>query len=104
MCSYSIKEIYVIEPNVALNYRNIWRSFSGIVALKVRTGGLKSPGIIRTSDTRKEKIGVKLVSNLRKMTISRVENACKPLILQGLQKNRKKLALTSWLVWGGFVL
>ena len=35
------------------------------------------------------KIGVKLVSNLRKMTISRVENACKPLILLGLQKNIK---------------
>ena len=29
------------------------------------------------------------MSNLRKMTISRVENACKPLILQGLQKNIK---------------
>ena len=46
MCSYSIKEIYVIEPNVALNYRNVWLSFSGMVALKVRTGGSKSPGII----------------------------------------------------------
>lgn len=46
MCSYSIKEIYVIEPNVALNYRNMWLSFSGMVALKVRTGGSKSPGII----------------------------------------------------------
>ena len=46
MCSYSIKEIYVIEPTVALNYRNIWLSFSGMVALKVRTGGSKSPGII----------------------------------------------------------
>ena len=47
MCSYSIKEIYVIEPKVALNYRNMWLSFSGMVALKVRTGGSKSPGIIR---------------------------------------------------------
>ena len=47
MCIYSIKEIYVIEPNkVALNYRNIWLSFSGQVALKVRTGGSESPGII----------------------------------------------------------
>ena len=36
-----------------------------------------------------KKPGVKLVSNLRKMTISRVENACKPLILLGLQKNKK---------------
>ena len=26
------------------------------------------------------------------MTISRVENACKPLILQGLQKNIKKIS------------
>ena len=51
MCIYSIKEIYVIEPNkVALNYRNIWLSFSGMVALKVRTGGSKSPGIIRKED------------------------------------------------------
>ena len=48
MCIYSIKEIYVIEPNtVALNYRNIWLSFSGMVALKVRTGGSESPGIIK---------------------------------------------------------
>src|SRR5699024_2143166 len=46
MCSYSIKEIYVIEPKVALNYRNMWLLFSGMVALKVRTGGSKSPGII----------------------------------------------------------
>ena len=50
MCIYSIKEIYVIEPNkVALNYRNIWLSFSGMVALKVRTGGSESPGIIMGS-------------------------------------------------------
>ena len=33
---------------MALNYRNIWLSFSGMVALKVRTGGSKSPGIITT--------------------------------------------------------
>ena len=33
---------------MALNYRNMWLSFSGMVALKVRTGGSKSPGIIRT--------------------------------------------------------
>ena len=32
---------------MALNYRNIWLSFSGMVALKVRTGGSESPGIIR---------------------------------------------------------
>ena len=44
---HSIKEIYVIESNkVALNYRNIWLPFSGMAALKVRTGGSESPGII----------------------------------------------------------
>ena len=31
---------------VALNYRNAWLSFSGMVALKIRTGGSKNPGII----------------------------------------------------------
>ena len=31
---------------MALNYRNIWLSFSGMVALKVRTGGSESSGII----------------------------------------------------------
>ena len=35
---------------MALNYRNIWLSFSGMVALKVRTGGSKSPGIITSID------------------------------------------------------
>ena len=43
MCSYSIKEIYVIEPKVALNYRNMWLSFSGMVALILRNGGSQSP-------------------------------------------------------------
>ena len=47
VCINSIKEIYVIEClNVALNYRNMWLSFSGMVALKVRTGGSESSGII----------------------------------------------------------
>lgn len=31
---------------MALNYRNMWLPISGMVALKVRTGGSKSPGII----------------------------------------------------------
>ena len=31
---------------VALDYRNAWLSFSGMVALKIRTGGSKNPGII----------------------------------------------------------
>ena len=37
---------YIIKFNkVVLNYRNIWLSFSGMMALKVRTGGSES-GII----------------------------------------------------------
>ena len=48
MCINSIKEIYVIERlNVALNYRNMWLSFSGMVAPKVRTGGSESSRIIK---------------------------------------------------------
>ena len=31
---------------MALDYRNAWLSFSGMVALKIRTGGSKNPGII----------------------------------------------------------
>ena len=34
---------------MALNYRNIWLSFSGMVALKVRTCGSKSHGIISSN-------------------------------------------------------
>ena len=50
VCINSIKEIYVIERlNVALNYRNMWLSFSGMVAPKVRTGGSESSGIINES-------------------------------------------------------
>ena len=50
VCINSIKEIYVIERlNVALNYRNMWLSFSGMVAPKVRTGGSESSGIIKYS-------------------------------------------------------
>ena len=50
VCINSIKEIYVIERlNVALNYRNMWLSFSGMVAPKVRTGGSESSGIIKVS-------------------------------------------------------
>ena len=32
---------------MALNDRNMWLLFSGMMALKVRTGGSKNPGIIR---------------------------------------------------------
>ena len=36
---------------MALDYRNAWLSFSGMVALKIRTGGSKNPGIISTKVT-----------------------------------------------------
>lgn len=70
-----------MEPNkVALNYRNIWLSFSGMVALKVRTGGSKSPGIImnRISELRK-KLGLTQIRlgeeiGVSQQTISKYEN------------------------------
>ena len=67
MCSYSIKEIYVIEPNVALNYWNMWLLFSGMAALKVRTGGSKSPGIITQSNKKElaKMVSLNLVNILR---------------------------------------
>ena len=56
MCINSIKKIYVIERlNVALNYRNMWLSFSGMVAPKVRTGGSESSGIIRNGERKENK-------------------------------------------------
>ena len=56
VCINSIKEIYVIERlNVALNYRNMWLSFSGMVAPKVRTGGSESSGIITYEVLRTDK-------------------------------------------------
>ena len=47
MFSYNIKEIYVIKLEIALNCRNIWFPFLGIVSLKVRADGSKSHGIIK---------------------------------------------------------
>ena len=46
---------------MALNYRNAWLSFSGMVALKIRTGGSKNPGIIKLGD---------------KYSLTRLESAC----------------------------
>ncbi|MGN8946690.1 hypothetical protein ACTNEF_16745, partial [Bariatricus sp. HCP28S3_E4] len=39
---------------MALNYRNMWLRFSGTVALKVRTGGSKSTGIITVKKGKKK--------------------------------------------------
>ena len=59
---------------MALNYRNIWLSFSGMVALKVRTGGSESPGIIKEqNDFRLEGTGfaytLSLINGKYKMPI-----------------------------------
>lgn len=54
---------------MALNYRNIWLPFSGMVALKVRTGGSESPGIINSRSEQKrliEKMLLKLRDNYDK--------------------------------------
>ena len=42
--------------------------------------------------TKKKKIGVKLVSKQKKITISKEIRYCKPLILKGLQKNNKNIS------------
>ena len=89
MCIYSIKEIYVIEPNtVALNYRNIWLSFSGMVALKVRTGGSESPGIINYEEPYARKPHVRFCEGLTLWGVSLLD--CGEIswtfpIFQGLQ-------------------
>ena len=60
-----------MEPNkVALNYRNIWLSFSGMVALKVRTGGSESPGIINSEETQNTLKQVMLLSEVDSTDIS----------------------------------
>ena len=43
-------------------------------------------------DTIKRKIGVKLVSKRKKITISKEIRYCKPLVLKGLQKNNKNIS------------
>ena len=66
---------------MALNYRNIWLSFSGMVALKVRTGGSKSPGIITYKSLRKIKKA--LEGSLKNPNLSDVDRA---LLQEGLNK------------------
>ena len=44
---------------MALNYRNAWLSFSGMAALKIRTGGSKNPGIITMGNRRQAVLAVK---------------------------------------------
>lgn len=52
---------------MALNYRNMWLSFSGMVAPKVRTGGSESPGIIKVHKA------VDIQNQSYKMNIDEVE-------------------------------
>ena len=96
MCSYSIKEIYVIEPKVALNYRNMWLSFSGMVALKVRTGGSKSPGIIKQLKKEAESIS----SKAGKSSICDFEETINQLLkMKVIRMEDGKIALNE-MVWG----
>ena len=87
---------------MALNYRNIWLSFSGMVALKVRTGGSKSPGIIIvTLEEKIEKAQInvaetkvkydKAVDELEKLLTKRKERDNKQL-LEAFSKSEKTLA------------
>ena len=55
---------------MALNYRNIWLSFSGMVALKVRTGGSKSPGIIRVDQEAREQVKIMLKQMAEKQGVT----------------------------------
>lgn len=54
---------------MALNYRNIWLPFSGMVALKVRTGGSESPGIITRLDE------TMTIRQCRDMELSKLQDA-----------------------------
>lgn len=65
---------------MALNYRNIWLSFSGQVALKVRTGGSESPGIIT------DKIGDFVENGLEYVRIEDFINGRIPLEEKRVQK------------------
>lgn len=79
VCINSIKEIYVIEClNVALNYRNMWLSFSGMVAPKVRTGGSESSGIIKDTPKVAWQLGRKarLPCRLRSLISFRLKCFC----------------------------
>ena len=63
---------------MALNYRNIWLPFSGMVALKVRTGGSESSGIIT---------GEKNLISQRLIELRRQHNMSQRLLAYQLQLN-----------------
>ena len=69
---------------MALNYRNIWLPFSGMVALKVRTGGSESPGIInRYEDTAQGKAFSGVGKNFVRELYSEIENKKEYEFLRG---------------------
>ena len=59
---------------MALNYRNIWLSFSGMVALKVRTGGSESPGIIKIYQKLSQTIGQEFDTSLFYDSVRDIDN------------------------------
>ena len=59
---------------MALNYRNIWLSFSGMVALKVRTGGSENPGIIKEDWIKAQKLLSERHSTAKRATLRRLSN------------------------------
>ena len=75
---------------MALNYRNIWLSFSGMVALKVRTGGSESPGIIMYCLSKREVVRYNEMKRyLGKVTFKTLTDSLKALEEDGLV-NRKE--------------
>ena len=75
---------------MALNYRNIWLSFSGMVALKVRTGGSESPGIIRQrrnfSAKFKSDLVIELLKGEKDLNTLATENNIQPNLLRNWKK------------------
>ena len=67
---------------MALNYRNIWLSFSGMVALKVRTGGSESPGIITAKKRQK-------LTDMQNYVLPYLQSFCN-LEEQGVKERREQ--------------
>lgn len=90
VCINSIKEIYVIERlNVALNYRNMWLSFSGMVAPKVRTGGSESSGIINSKG---------IYVKFKPEEVEILHNRMKEAGVQNMSAYIRKMALNGYVI------
>ena len=72
---------------MALSYRNIWLPFSGMVALKVRTGGSESPGIISYGTDRLENACAKALSYTPNPSLKNISTI--------LKNGQDKVVLTS---------